>query len=713
MNGLFSKKLFAEGMRQMRVLGNICLIVAALASFFIVNGMNISAKSSYEYASTRQTFRAVQMQDYIMDVGIEPCYLIMIGAWVIVPFAMLMLFGFLNKRNASDFYHGIVQKRSALCNSFLAAIFAWFVLVSAVIVLVTTVTSTALPMVQLEKYFWTDLLQLCVASIAIAVFWMGVLLLSMSLTGTVLTNVAVAAIILFFPKILYMAVSAVVFDDMPIYPSNYENSIFSGRYNLVTGFINDIFYYDNISYGEYKSSLYTGILGIIFIVIGCIAFSKRKSETATLAAPSRRMQAVFRTIPAFVATMMPVAYFFTCTLPNGETMDEEDIFYVIIFYVISLVVYFLYEIITTKKWRNIARIIPGYILVLVMDVLLFGAMFATRESVLSVKPMNSNSVSVIGDMDWRNRDYFEARLGEVKINDSRLITIFEECLKDNIEAIREGNDHNIYYNNKSYLVKFTKGNKEIYRNVYVPEHYESQIMNILLANVNRQALAELPTLKRSYANFDGFEDMNLSEEMISQLLEQYVEELLNSDESYITDIFFSQYHSRKHTSVAEISMGVIYKGKTYYVDLPIFSTTKFAQDYMILRNKILCGNVNLIEEYLNQAKLIENGAKDDWCRLNIVEYTFNRAAYNNLGIDNLYFYSEDFRNINQKDRRIFENAAQMFGTPSNDEAMSDAGYFEVALYGSYGTQQRLVAIYPITPATLEAFNQLQQISGEK
>lgn len=574
MERFFSKSLFLEGMRQLKVLGIISAVISMLISFFTVYGMHINAKGT-------NMRNAAAFSPYIEDAGAEICAPIFLVGWVVVPLAVFMLFGFMNKRNSSDFYHGIVQRRETLCLSFIASILVLALAVMASSIIVGTLSAAVFPYVRLEEYFWPDLLEGILKVIAVAVFWIGVILLAMSLSGTVLTNLAVTAIILFFPKVLYLVINGVVTEDIDIYPFSSGEGLLSGKYNLVTGVFNRIIDYYGYTDDALLSILYTTGLGILFIIAGCVVFCLRKSEAATLAAPNRKLQMVFRVIPAFVVTMVPSVYMYNIIL-NKKSISEEDFFMILVFYVMAVVAYFLYEIITTKKWRNIWKSAPGLLVILLLDVVFIGVMFGRREMILAEQPQNSSYVRILGTKmsDMKSTDYFQLRSAEVKITDPRAIEILENNLAQNVDLIRD-NETYLSKERDRYLVEFRDNGKSTYRLVFVSKADVSYLDGVIADIKTMTALTDLLDMKITSLRIG---QLLGDSETNRRLLQAYIEEIQRKPKQY-ADILLGRDSYNSEPSIDEITLQITYNGRICYLYLPIFYSMDFAETYVEVYNR--------------------------------------------------------------------------------------------------------------------------------
>ena len=116
---LFSIKLYIEGLRQLRVLGMLGLIINALIGIIIPMGYYLSMEEEYNALNSFSKLNCVITETH--------CYFFLF-VFVFSPLMVLSLFHFLNKREDCDFYHSIPQTRGCLYVSYSAAMVTWLLI---------------------------------------------------------------------------------------------------------------------------------------------------------------------------------------------------------------------------------------------------------------------------------------------------------------------------------------------------------------------------------------------------------------------------------------------------------------------------------------------------------------------------------------------------------------------------------------------------------
>ncbi len=434
----FDFRLFLEGIRQLRTLGIVMCIIFSLEAILVPISKAIDNLSTLNYGGTIQV---VTTSPYDFHGMLVLVFLL------IAPILTLSVFSFLNKRNTSDFYHSIPYTRVCLYFSFFAAVMAWIVVISFGSTLISLLTQTFFPRFfrpMTVNYF------MFAFSVVIASFLSAaVTLLSMTMTGTTFSNVIITGLILFAPRILVMILSEALDSLLPIIPDGALLDFVSSSDNIVMTFIfnflilsdspEEIFY-------SWKAVAYTGILAAAALAVGAILFRLRKSETATQPAPNRKVQSVFRIALTSVFCAIPLGEFLSFLVTGHGDFD----FSFVVFYIIAIVLYCLYELISTKKWKNVLKALPGLLVVaLVNAVMLFG-MYLVYLNQLNFAPdaEELKSVSVYTKKSEYNygislKQYYDLMSDDLELTDPEILKIAADALKENTDVLRASNDGTI------------------------------------------------------------------------------------------------------------------------------------------------------------------------------------------------------------------------------------------------------------------------------
>ncbi len=457
----FDQKLFRDGFRQLTLAGLICALILALQAVLIPVGQVLQYRSEGAAWMGREV------------VGFWAANPLVVTTFcLITPLMALWLFRFLSRRDACDFYHAIPQSRTCLYISFLAAVLAWALILQWGSSLLAILAHMVFP-----KYFEVQVREILVANVQVTacnLFVLGAVLLAVTLTGNALTNLVVSLLIIFFPRLLMFVIRACVGDSLSIIGSEYL-SFLGNNWNVVTG---TIFFLLDDGYSLMKNltaGAYTAAFGILYLVIGGIMFNRRRSEAAGEAAIHPALQLIFRLIPACVFCLIPSVQIFYMLVEHRD-VAAIDLYNIVVLYLIGIFIYFLYELISTRKVRNLPKAVPGLLFLLAFNLLIIFGMFSMRRSLLQYSPEADeiDSVRIIGSnvyvRSMRDEDsgvipgYFSSRRGQIELTDPKVKELVAQRLKESIEfdehpEQRKDSD----YDYQSQEVAITVNGKTTYR----------------------------------------------------------------------------------------------------------------------------------------------------------------------------------------------------------------------------------------------------------
>ena len=455
---IFSGKLMLEGMRQVRLPGIIGLLLVVGASFFtsFIEVVNVS-RGMYVLGSNFS-----ELNDYIL--------LVMFTA---APLMTLMLFGFMNRRHASDFYHSLAYTRLCIYTSFVAAVLLWCIL------MIAAGSATTLIVCGLSGKVEIDALSIPYPILSAAA---GVLIvtggtaLAMTLTGTYLTNVFTAVLFLFAPRALIFYCNRLLADSMP-YVVFSQNTFFSKLVNIPFGIVTGVFGISSNSEAIQTSwvpAAYTALVGIILMCVGAVCFIHRKSENATMASINRALQGILRIIPAVLISLIAIALLFDAH--KYDTISDSDKFIIIITYVGAAAAYFLYEAVTTRHLRNFIKIIPGLAVVAAINVVLYFSLTTVYDYNMELAPDKDELayVMVYGPTDsvlWKDSE-------NMKLYSDAAREVASDCLKDTIRMWDE--DKSEFYSGNRMVIEYRLlDGSSMQRRVTVTDARYAQLKNVL------------------------------------------------------------------------------------------------------------------------------------------------------------------------------------------------------------------------------------------
>lgn len=471
----FNVGLYLEGLRRLRLPGIIFFVILALESvlfplIYVVEEYSHRVSMELEMGSYVPT----PMSTSVLEV--HP--LLAVSFCIIVPVLTWTAFSFLNKRSSSDFYHSLPHTRLSLYVSTLSALITWVLALILIPSGISRLFVSFFPNVfsVVPGSYWAVMLG-CIAASA---FVMGVIVCAMCITGTVFTNIIVAGLLMFFPRYVAIFMTTGVANAFPLIPVAYVSKILSSDINIITGIVMDGLFL----YGEFEcltsllSQIYTLSVGILYLAVGAVLFYRRKSESADRSAPSPFMQGVYR-IAITMCICTPLCY---VLFVESNNFSAEEYFLLFLLYLVAALVYFIYELITTRKWKNLLKALPGLGIVALLNVALVVSMWAITVSERGFAP-EADEITYIQIVDEDPHDnsymsFFEYARNEaskVKITDPKALDIVSRSLRSSIDYV---NDHgflgNVYYEGKGmtaqiYTFKIKTATNTEYRKVRVKE----------------------------------------------------------------------------------------------------------------------------------------------------------------------------------------------------------------------------------------------------
>lgn len=472
-NKIFSIGIYKEMLRQLSVIGFITLAVSIFASVIpIING----------YSDGNVQMVTLSDMNTVLPFICQ----------IVSPWMALIAFGYGNKRKNADFYHALPYTRECVYLSIYAAVITWMALIVAVSSVISLTGYSMMPSEYIINYggFFVELIGMAV----VTAFAVSAVSIACALTGTTLMNVLVSALILFVPGIVTTILSNAVCNEAPILMEEKLGLLGITKYNMYFGNLSgSIFGIGN--YGAHGASiLYTLAVALLYGVLACVLFKHRKSETAHNSAPTKLLQAVFRIAFGFVillwAVMDIVIYGF----------DPSYLIWI----ALCTIAYFAFELITTKKWKNLVGAIWGWFVVLGMCTLAVVTVILTVNGAYAFQPDadDIDSVRIGGGFNSyyggsRSEDFYSyacEKASDVEIRNDEISRIIADALKDNAKDIGYRNAGYQHYEFVPVAVK--TGGIVRYRQLYIELDDYNEMIRILGENEEyRDCFTKLPEIR--------------------------------------------------------------------------------------------------------------------------------------------------------------------------------------------------------------------------
>ncbi len=600
--------LLYEGIRQCRMVGILSLVISVLGAVLVPVGEVFSNSPDQG-----EEFVALAHNAWAM----HPLLLVAIAA---APLMTMILFRFLNIRAASDLYHAVPHKRIKLYASYVGAILFWTLLAIVVSETVSVIVCAiahkhiALIMNTVLPYM-TSVLLICLLLV-------GGILLAMSLSGTTFTNMVLAALILFLPRFCYTILAVSMTEGLPFLNADTMGLFSNSCDNILFGIAACIVdMYETAGLTDYlnpnwQQIIYTLALSLIYLGLGAWCFCRRRSETAGQAAPTRIHQHVYRIIVTMAYCLCVTVVMFN-DMRYDSYFNEAMIFGYIVAYLIGVLIYMVYELITTRKWRNLLTSLPGLAIVAVLNVGIVLGMTAVENHITSQRPAASEikSVSINADASGASNTYMvdystyaSIMTSSIEISDPTAISLISYYLDENIKTWESGYDaySNKYYNGRgdysSYDVTIRTKNKTLSRVVFIPN---SESEKLFAAIENTSGYVDMwmnvpdPIKDTMWVEDISRSHAELSQDCMEQLFETYKKELKN--------VPFEEFYTRLMTYY-DYDIGICYSfqndSMTGRVNCPVFEdlmpeTMKMYFQFVYDTQK---EDIDRFEEYIDSGK---------------------------------------------------------------------------------------------------------------
>ncbi|MDY5578295.1 MAG: hypothetical protein SPF70_12650 [Lachnospiraceae bacterium] len=579
---LFSIKLYIEGLRQLRVLGMLGLIINALIGIIIPMGYYLSTEEEYNALNSFSKLNCVITETH--------CYFFLF-VFVFSPLMVLSLFHFLNKREDCDFYHSIPQTRGCLYVSYSAAMVTWLLIQILIVSIISAICYCAA-----SKYLIIDIPgifffagNIFVASLLVSF----ALMLACSLCGNMISAIIVFIIIICTPRIFLTVYKEIISSAVP-YLTNSILHIFDYKYNLLISLLT---YFESYNQEHYRcitftgSTVYTLVIALIFYFVGLFAFKKRKSETAGMSMNNNLLQCCFRSLFTMCICLIPICLIFQIYTDhhNYADVNELTIFYIVIAYIAAIAGMFIYELLTTRKIRNALKSFRSLPIIAVLNIAcllcLFGATNHYSKIRLDAEDVSSISIVANEQYYYSSADYFNSFIYNHNFEDSQIVSFFCDVFNDYADYCEKFYTEDSYeyfgdgYNAVQYYTVKYNGKQNYTFSIQMNEDDYNTFISFLSDNSEIQnTYMTLPKLT-DYDSIYLYSEFNeeSSQKQAINVYNSLREELLSGEIDFsswyhlIQDSDSGYYDAS--TAIATLDVTLYIKGQYCYLNLPITEVT--------------------------------------------------------------------------------------------------------------------------------------------
>ncbi len=465
---IFNFRLFIEALKRLRVIGLATAILSVTASALIPIVMWMESK------------------DWIGVYDMETELLCIPVGFVtfLAPFFFFVLFSFLQKRKESDFFHAIPYTRTCVYVSFVTASLAFVWAIQITCGLTAGILWKLNPHVLVDLGGMAVYVLICMlASSMLCSFMMLALTVSGTAGSCMLLFVLFAGFVRIVAAIWGGCISNI---DLLSMEDAWMDTFVSPLWFLP---INILYYFSDVENATHimyslPNILYTTIVTLAVYALAGLIYKHRKSEMAGNPAPGTKTQALFRIMFTLLPSLLIPLFLF-------EGTDEPSLHLVLV--VGILLVYFLYELITTKRPRNMLKAIPGLGIVVAVCILFSLAYVGYRDFVLNeeITPDEIKTVSV--ESNGLGTDTYQSRImDEFRTNDPEVVQIVADQLAESQEAEREVRYSDFYWNRTSVTIHLKSG-RTLRRNIILLDEDANSILgNLRKLEAVQEVLYSLP-----------------------------------------------------------------------------------------------------------------------------------------------------------------------------------------------------------------------------
>ncbi len=567
---LIDKNLFFEGLHQLKTAGLICFLISiignVLSFIFACIIKYISYINKEDFLDNLFNMTASgEVKNGVLFFNSISCGVTAI--YVFTPIFTFLLFKFLFKRNASDFYHSLSVKRETLFFTFSLSALVMTLSIVAVCGLFSIIANGFI----LNILDFSSILPNFLNIVAGCLLIQSAITIGCSVSGRFFPALVASTMIVFYPRIFITALLYTIKLSTPVVNLSSFDMPLGNSYNVLTGAMFE-------SYMEYKSVIYSIILAAIYYFVAIKLFAKRKSEDARVAGTSKRIKAPMRI--AFCLLFCLPSIIIEYLMLTQEATIQDDLMMIIpvlVFYFIAIVAYFLIELFSQGKYKKPLKIILQLGWVVLLNVLLIGGLYASNRVIINYTPTKDTveSVSVAPAYDIYDErfketnydDFFENTFITDKETISLICTKYNYCKPDTASGFH------------TLKIGFKEGNKIKYRVVsFTRKEFKELSANI---KINDDYLKKLTTIPENIDSIKILENFNFESLSISSnpINIHIFETAINELKTFDNEKLFKTFYRGAEHFYSNIDTYVIfcYDAKGNEIHIPVSTTMKETQ----------------------------------------------------------------------------------------------------------------------------------------
>ena len=450
---VFNLRLFLEGLKRLRVIGLATAILSVTISALVPIVVWLESRNDIYLQRPDTQFLCVPVAFVA----------------ILAPFFFYVLFSFLQKRKESDFFHAIPYTRTCVYISFTAAALAFVWGIQIACGLTAGILWGCVPRLFFDLGGMVSYVLICMLAAAML---SGFMMLALTVSGTGGSCVLLFALFTCFTRVV-AAIFCFCMENIDLLPMTdyWSTSFFSPFWFLPLNIFNYLTetVVANLMYTP-ANILYSVVVTIALYVLAGLLYRIRHSEMAGNPASGRATQALFR-----ILFTLPLALL----IPWLIATDEGSPSLYLVLVVCVALVYFLYELITTKRPSNLVKIAPGLLIVVAACAAFLGAFSIYRSAVLNEEITVDEIKTVeISESSFETNSYQSILMENHQFDDATLKAIIAEQLAESQRLELEGGYYDHYWERTDVTLHLSNG-RTICRRIILDEKMLEQVLGIL------------------------------------------------------------------------------------------------------------------------------------------------------------------------------------------------------------------------------------------
>ncbi len=642
----FNLKLYLATLQQIKSIIIIASVLIVAISIFIPVQEYMSIQEAIKSAANSGVNTDLSnffMFDY--NAPRSTVYLLLIMV-LLAPLLSLFCWHYLTKRNTSDFYHSLPYTRRCLYITQTLAIISVLVVVTMLSLIASLICYKAF-----SAYINIEipaLIKMHIGILCASILCSQAIAIGCFITGTVFSNIIASGLIIFFPRFLLTITLTVITSAVAILSSENFLPLLDNQYNCITSVVLTSLTNSNRWYTgllSVSSQLYTIALALIYMVIAGVLFVKRKSESATKAAPSKITGAIIRVVIAITICMFAVLTIISNEYHGGS--GDSYLTVTISVAVIAALAVFLYEGIANKSVKIIRHCIPSIVIAYAVSVIIYFSINAFIGYVGSYNPEinDINYVTVAPSSDSSSVSYgyttssdavhelSEFYTSKIKITDTKIYTLMKDALSNNQEHLYEDYSFSYYANDnnlKPYKFMIRSNGMSHYRIIYLSQDEIKEISTLLNNNAEYQnAYRTLPDYDNSTIDIAGGSSEAFTPERAKEIYTTLQKEYKEADFQNIL------LNNSCNTNMRNIIITTYIDGVKYCRTIPITSylpETLTATFNALNQHAVSTGYISEIKDLLQDAINGETSTNENAQRLYFLFFSDTFDTRNSISI---------------------------------------------------------------------------------